>query len=64
MDFHIKNVFLGAAEQLFIKVGGIRPHELLQNLFFVEDFPVRLSDFAPILDRFYVSVAHFDSIQR
>ena len=35
-------VFLGAAEQLFIKVGGIRPHELLQNLFFVEDFPVRL----------------------
>ena len=40
MDFHIKNVFLGAAEQLFIKVGGIRPHELSQNLFFVEDFPV------------------------
>ena len=34
------NVFLGAAEQLFIKVGGIRPHELSQNLFFVEDFPV------------------------
>ena len=33
------NVFLGAAEQLF-KVGGIRPHELSQNLFFVEDFPV------------------------
>ena len=34
-----RNTFLGAAEQLF-KVGGIRPHELSQNLFFVEDFPV------------------------
>ena len=34
------NVFLGAAEQLFFEVGGIRPHELSQNLFFVEDFPV------------------------
>ena len=36
------NVFLGAAEQLF-KVGGIRPHELSQNLFFVEDFPVEIA---------------------
>ena len=35
-----ETLFLGAAEQLFIKVGGIRPHELSQNLFFVEDFPV------------------------
>ena len=35
-----RNVFLGAAEQSF-KVGGIRPHVLSQNLFFVdEDFPV------------------------
>ena len=25
---------------------------------------ILVSDFAPILDRFYVSVAHFDSIQR